>query len=282
VDSLEDASGMVFWRCNIAIYCQRKGREGKELGNGQSGCVDPKGTVLQALSLVRLLHVLGVQAAGLNVLGIIASGNASVAALGLKKQVEHYTAVSGTGGLSGIKLYATPHFKFLNPSAIQNQQVALRLKVPLGNPLAVTTSILLGWCDILTNLQSLRDLEFIYSKCAEDPQSRIIVHSFKNRLERAIDPVEQGKLREELRLSSIKGGTNSQLRWKKFHSELCDADPRFAAIESWKLPFAKRQMVLTAWTSAGYETVLAEVESNQHMLSQEDRKCLSHSMLQCF
>ena len=76
VDSFERTLGLHIVRSNIQMECHRKGEDGVELTHGQAGCVDPTGRALRALSDVKELHFIGVLAAGLKVVGIIASSNA--------------------------------------------------------------------------------------------------------------------------------------------------------------------------------------------------------------
>ena len=112
-------------------------------------CVDPQGPRLAALAMVKELHYLGLIAAGVHVVGIIASSNASASSFGrLVRGGKHFVESIGTDTYAGIPIWKTPHPKFASPGCINSTGVALSLDVPLDDRLAMTSAIVTGWAQI--------------------------------------------------------------------------------------------------------------------------------------
>ena len=160
-DSFERTTDLPIVRSNIAgLRCWRKGDDGVELKHGEAGCVDPKGKTLSALADVKELHYLGLLAAGVEVVGIIASSDASIASFfgaSQSSKVERFVPLEGSGTYLDVPIFCTCHPKFVSPSCSNNKSVALSLNVPLDDlRLGVPTQVTLGWAKIAATVMRAR------------------------------------------------------------------------------------------------------------------------------
>ena len=177
IDTWERQMGITVVRTNVARKCWRKGKDGKELKNGQAGCMDPEGETLRVLSDVKELHYLGLVAAGVIVIGIIAASNAAHASFGLAKQT-HWVAHAGVGTYEGVSIFLMPHPKYVSPACVNNKGVAITIGASLGDSLSVTSRVVHGWAEIGAELmpdegEAVRREEVtreLYNKLLSDPQ----------------------------------------------------------------------------------------------------------------
>ena len=165
VDSFERATGLDIIRTNIAMVCWRKGKDGVELTHGQAGCVDPTGQTLKALTVVKDLHFMGLQAAGVKVVGIIASSNASQNSFeGINSKTPLFSSQHGEGIYEGVRIFPAPHPKYASPCCMFNQGVALSVGAPLGDALAVTSRVLDGWASVAASVAPQAGRELLASQ----------------------------------------------------------------------------------------------------------------------
>ena len=196
---------------NISMVCHRKGEDGVELEGGQAGCVDPAGDRLKALALVKELHYLCLQAAGLDVVAIIASSNASIQSFfGNRSPGAHFEGHEGTGTYTGVPIYTAPHPKYVSPNCVFSASVAKRLGVPLGDRLAVTSACVEGWAVIATSIASLQRCEdetfddfeegvqHAYKALLDDTRSKAVAREWEHRRTSKTTPATQARLEKAL------------------------------------------------------------------------------------
>ena len=204
VDSFERATGLDIIRTNIAMVCWRKGEDGVELTHGQAGCVDPTGQTLKALTMVKDLHFMGLQAAGVKVVGIIASSNASQNSFeGINKKTPLFSSQHGEGIYEGVRIFPAPHPKYVSPCCMFNQGVALSVGAPLGDALAVTSRVLDGWASVAASVapQAGRELlaSQVYHAIRMDPLSPAVVREWEDRYASTTSPETHALLVAALR-----------------------------------------------------------------------------------
>jgi hypothetical protein len=191
--------------CNLAMTCWRKGdKEGKELTGAAAGCVDPKGVVLQLLAIVKQLYVLGLQAAGLTVGGMIVSSNAPAESLGLDpNSVTHGVKCTADADLyEKIPVVCTAHYKYTTGRPIFITSVALRYGVH-DNPLAVATAALICWAKALAIMTtgsagSEDDVKKFYELLNDDRESPAKGRKWEDRSKSDLSPEEAKQLKAEL------------------------------------------------------------------------------------
>ena len=191
---------------NIAMVCHRKGKDGVEPTGGQAGCVDPTGERLKVLAMVKELHYIGLLAAGLDVVAVIASSNASISSFGITFG-KHFESQEGTGMYQGLPIFTTPHPKYISPRCRFTSGVARALGVSLGDPLAVTSGVLDGWACIAVSIVWLVEgepfedfedfeegVEYMYEALRNDPKSRAMAREWHLRYTTTTSPETQEKL----------------------------------------------------------------------------------------
>ena len=214
VESFAKRLNAVLLTSNIAMTCWRKGTNGVELKRGQAGCKDPTGEVLRLLKIVKELLFIGLRAAGLKVVAIIASANASHASFDLAGK-KHYVAHQGKGLYEGVRIFLTPHPKYASPTCVNNDAVAMRLGALGKDQLAVTSRVLLGWAEMATALNLLvaggdeaqaESCEEIYEALRQDENSPAVAREWQHRLTNTTSPEVAAKLKEAIRKNSQAGG----------------------------------------------------------------------------
>jgi hypothetical protein len=210
VDALERILGMPIMRCNITMTCQRKGKDGVEPKGGQAGCVDPTGERLKVLGFVKELHFLGLRAAGLEIVAIIASSNASILSFDNLSFGKHFEQQVGTGTYAGVPIFTTMHPKYVSPTCRFTSAVARALGVSLGDPLAVTSAVLDGWACMAVSivwLQRLEDESFeefeeavrmVYEALRNDPMSQVVAREWELRHTTTTSPETHARLEAAL------------------------------------------------------------------------------------
>ena len=211
VDCLERALGVHIIRTNITRCCQRKGKDGVEPKNGGAGCVDPTGERLKVLAMVKELHFLGLLAAGLDIVAIIASANASILSFANLVTGKHFVQQQGEGVYKNTPFFTAPHLKYVSPRCIFISAVATCLGVALGDPLAVTSRMVEGWSRIAAQIGQLaRGLELlegesleaamrpIYEALCTDPKSPAVARAWDDRRTTKTSPATQAKLEKVL------------------------------------------------------------------------------------
>ena len=196
---------------NLSMVCHRKGEDGVELEGGQAGCVDPTGDRLKALALVKELHYLCLQAAGLEVIATIASSNASIKSFfGNRVPGVHFKWYEGTGTYEGRRFLTAPHPKYISPICRFITSVAKALGVPLGDPLAVTSACLEGWALIATSIayaqqcegETFDDFEegvqYAYEALLDDSTSGAVAREYKHRRTSTTTPAMQARFEKAL------------------------------------------------------------------------------------
>ena len=196
---------------NISMVCHRKGEDGVELEGGQAGCVDPTGDRLEALALVKELHYLCLQAAGLEVIATIASSNASIQSFfGNHSPGAHFEGHEGTGTYEGRLIFTAPHPKYVSPNCVFSASVAKKLGVPLGDRLAVTSACVEGWAVIATSIASLQRCEdetfddfeegvqHAYKALLDDTRSKAVAREWEHRHTSKTTPATQARLEKAL------------------------------------------------------------------------------------
>eukprot|EP00966_Prymnesium_polylepis_P078956 1829976-Prymnesium_polylepis.1 len=107
------------------MVCHRKGSDGEELKGGEAGCKDPVRDTLRVLSKVKELHFLGLRAASLNVVGIVAASSASIASFvgeTKAKTVEMFAACEPEcDTYEDMPIFTAPHPKFVSPTCVNNK-----------------------------------------------------------------------------------------------------------------------------------------------------------------
>ena len=219
VDSLERQVGMRIMRTNIARVCQRKGKDGVEPKGGQAGCVDPTGLRLRVLGMVKELYYLGLLAAGVDVVAIIASSNASILSFTNLVTENHFVQQQGEGTYAEVPFFTTPHPKYISPKCMFTNSVATMLGVSLGDALAVTSGVLEGWARVAAQIGQLaRELEPlegepleaamrpVYEALRTDPKSPVVAREWADRRTTTTSPETQAKLKAALAERSRQGG----------------------------------------------------------------------------
>lgn len=196
---------------NIAMACHRKGKDGVEPPNGQAGCVDPTKERLGVLAMVKELHYHCLLAAGLNVVAIVASSNASISSFGNLAFGKHFMSQEGTGTYKGVPIYSAPHPKYVSPKCRFTTSVARMLGVPLGDSLAVTSAVLDGWSCIAASIAWLEAFEgesfeqfeegarLVYEALRNDPESQVVAREWELRYTTTTSPETQAKLEAAMR-----------------------------------------------------------------------------------
>lgn len=215
INAFERHLGLPLMRSNIAGACWRKGKGGVELKRGQAGCVDPTGATLRVLAAVKELYMLGLIAAGLIVVGIIASSNASFESFGVHHSKEHFVAhVVDDGIYAGVPIYGTPHAKFVSPTCVNNASVATRIGGSLGDPLSTTSRVVDGWARMGAMLLGRkgaaleRAAKSIYEGLRADESSRAVVREWLYRFTTTTTPETEARLKKAQFENSSKGGEN--------------------------------------------------------------------------
>ena len=219
VDSLERQVGMRIMRTNIARVCQRKGKDGVEPKGGQAGCVDPTGLRLRVLGMVKELYYLGLLAAGVDVVAIIASSNASILSFTNLVTENHFVQQQGEGTYAEVPFFTAPHLKYISPKCRFTNSVATGLGVSLGDALAVTSGVLEGWARVAAQIGQLaRELEPlegepleaamcpVYEALRTDPKSPVVAREWADRRTTTTSPETQAKLKAALAERSRQGG----------------------------------------------------------------------------
>ena len=217
VDSFERALEVPIVRTNINMECFRKSdADGNERTGGAEGCCDPTGNELRVLAAVKDLHFLCLRAAGVHVLGVIASSNGSIASFSVKPaDVEHFVAYDGHGIYAGIPIYFTPHPKYASATCGNNSSVTKRIGGSLGDRLSTPSRVLDGWAKMGSSLLRFESDEAddvtrdIYERVREDPTSRATVREWNLRFSSTTTPETEARLKEELRKQSSSGGAFS-------------------------------------------------------------------------
>ena len=195
-----------------------------ELCGGAAGCVDPTGLNLKLLSIIKELHFLGLRAAGVNVIAIIAASKAShesfklqevAPAPGETKRVALFVAHPGEDTYEGVPIYATPHPKFVSPTCINNKGVAVAIGAPLGDRLAVASRVLDGYAEVAAAIVTVHGASLeetaraVYEGVRTDPSSRAVTREWENRFESTSTPEVEAALKKVMREQSKKGGDST-------------------------------------------------------------------------
>ena len=220
VDSFERALEVPIVRTNINMECLRKSdADGDELTGGSKGCCDPTGVELRVLADVKDMHFLCLRAAGVRVLGVIASSNGSITSFGVKPaDVEHFVAYDGLGIYAGIPIFFTPHPKYASATCINNASVTQRIGGSLGDRLSTPSRVLNGWATMGSSLLRFEGDEAdnvardIYERVRMDETSRVTVREWDLRFSSTTTPETDARLKEELRKQSSSGGAFSRTR----------------------------------------------------------------------
>ena len=86
--------------------------------------------------------------AGVDVVAIIASSNASILSFPNLVTENHFVQQKGEGTYAEVPFFTTPHPKYISPKCMFTNSVATRLGVSLGDALAVTSAVLEGWARV--------------------------------------------------------------------------------------------------------------------------------------
>ena len=206
---------------NLGMVCWRKKDKNGVLEptGGQAGCVDPSGKRLEALAAVKQLHFLGLRAAGLDIIGILASSNASIESIDGLVTKNHFVLQQSKGMYKDTPTYTTPHPKYVRPGCVFTASVALTLGVPLNDALAVTSAVLEGFARIAAALMSHaskdKPLEgepleqaasCVYEALSTDPTSGAIVRPWPQRRSTTTSPELHAQLVAALAEQSRRGG----------------------------------------------------------------------------
>ena len=205
---------------NAAIACQRQSKGGVEKTGAQAGCVDPTGERLKGLALVKQLLYLCLRAAGLDIIALVASSNASARSFSDLATDKHFVPQLGKGMYEGVTFYTAPHFKFVSPTVWFSVGVAMTLGVRLGDRLAVTSAVLAGWARIAAELQQLalggeplagvaleEATQHMYEALLADPKSPAIARPWTERNTTTTSP----ELQAELEAALAEQGNNATL-----------------------------------------------------------------------
>ena len=206
---------------NLGMVCWRKKDKNGVLEptGGQAGCVDPSGKRLEALAAVKQLHFLGLRAAGLDIIGILASSNASIESIDGLVTKNHFVLQQSKGMYKDTPTYTTPHPKYVRPGCVFTASVALTLGVPLNDALAVTSAVLEGFARIAAALMSHaskdKPLEgepleqaasCVYEALSTDPTSGAIVRPWPQRRSTTTSPELHAQLVAALAERCRRGG----------------------------------------------------------------------------
>ena len=127
---------------NIAMTCWRKGKGGIEAKGSAAGCVDLTGVDLEVASIVKELRYLGLQHAGLAIMGYLAFSNCAFASFGGNPASPYGERFQGQGVYRGVGVHFLPHPKFLTLSPVFTTAVAKHLGILAGDKLGVTSGVL--------------------------------------------------------------------------------------------------------------------------------------------
>ena len=201
VDNFERVLGIPLIRTNTAMVCHRKGKYGVELDKGQAGCQDPKGRDLRALATVKELHFVGLLAAGLHIVAIIASSNASQ--LSFSPEQKGARQLMGTGTYEGVPIYSICHPKFVSPTCRFTKPLAKTLGAPYGDPLAVTSRVVDQWATIADEITSELGVsrhKQIYESLRANPP--VVAREYSARFETTTTPDVQAKLEQAVAIGN--------------------------------------------------------------------------------
>ena len=201
VDGFERVLGIPLVRSNIAMVCHRKGKDGVELDKGQAGCHDPTGNDLRVLAKVKELHFVGLLAAGLRIVAIIASSNASQ--LSFSPEQKGAQQQMGTGTYEGVPIYSICHPKYVSPTCRFTKPLAKTLGAPYGDPLAVTSRVVDQWATIADEITSevgVSRHQHIYESLRAHPA--VVAREYSARFETTTTPDVQAKLEQAVAIGN--------------------------------------------------------------------------------
>ena len=216
IEALQRAAGLRFVLCNIAFRCWRKGVDGVEPTGGAAGChCELEQELLDVLADVRKVHLLGLEAAGVAVVCIVAAAQGSIASLIGK--VAAKTVELGVPRAVGIwTLFALQHPKFVFWSCINDKGVCNRLKILMGDVLLRASKVLELYAEVASAVRKLVDgmelpAEVIYMRVREDEAARasgLVVRSWDDRDETTTDEETSARLDKALREQRSKAGSS--------------------------------------------------------------------------
>lgn len=205
-----------FLHRNVSPMCWRKGdSSGAELKAGHAGCRDPSGSVLEVLSDIGELYILGVQRTGAVVLGVVLCGGAALASIvgeAATTSVNLFESFRGPERFGAVRFFGTTHPKFASPVAPNCAGVAQRLKIALGDGLAVSTAVVAGYAIICASLQGGTDR--VEAEAArihdlvrlDDASPHIAARPWAQRNERVVDEATSRRLEAAVRSQRSRGG----------------------------------------------------------------------------
>ncbi len=217
--ALERAVGrrFTFLHRNVSPMCWRKGDErGAELKAGHAGCRDPTGSVLEVLSDIGELYILGVQRSGANLLGVVLCGGAALASIvgeAASPSVNLFKSFRGPERFGIMRFFGTTHPKFASPVAPNNAGVAQRLGIALGDGLAVSTAVVAGYATICASLQGGEDRSVEAEATRihdlvrlDDASPHIAARPWAQRRESIVDEATSRRLEAAVRSQRSRGG----------------------------------------------------------------------------
>ena len=209
--SFEAALGTRLVYCNISIKCRRHGKDGVEAVGRQAGCTDPHGETLRVLAGVKELHMLGLLAAGVKVIGVIASANASIASFGIDTdEVEHFVPYEVKGVYAGIDIYCTAHIKYISKACVYNTAITLRHGASFGDRRSTPSHVLNGWAFMgaaLTGNEGDEEAaEVIYEAVRKNKSSRVTVYPWESRFYVSTSAENEAALKEKALRRCFCGG----------------------------------------------------------------------------
>ena len=216
LEALQRAAGLRFVLCNIAFRCWRKGVDGMEPTGGAAGChCELKQELLDVLADVRKVHLLGLEAAGVTVVCIVAAAQDSIASL-IGKAAAKTVKMGVPHAVDAWTLFALQHPKFVFWVCRNDMGVCDRLKILKGDVLLRASKVLELYAKVASAVRELVDggelhAEVIYMRVREDKaalKAGLVVRSWDDRDETTTDEETSARFDKAQREQRSKAGSS--------------------------------------------------------------------------
>ena len=222
LEALQRAAGLRFVLCNIAFRCWRKGVDGVEPTGGAAGChCELEQELLNVLADVRKVHLLGLEAAGVAVVCIVAAAQDSIASL-IGKAAAKTVELGVPRAVDAWTLFALQHPKFVFWVCRNDKGVCDRLKILKGDVLLRASKVLETYATMAAAVRELIDdvelpAEVIYMRVREDKAARasgLVVRPWDDRDETTTDEETSARLDKAQREQRSKAGSSRKKAYK--------------------------------------------------------------------
>ena len=222
LEALQRAAGLRFVLCNIAFRCWRKGVDGVEPTGGAAGChCELEQELLDVLADVRKVHLLGLEAAGVTVVCIVAAAQDSIASL-IGKAAAKTVELGVPRAVDARTLFALQHPKFGFWVCRFDKAVCDRLKILKGDVLLRASKVLELYAKVASAVRELVDggelhAEVIYTRVREDEAacaSGLVVRPWDDRNDTTTDEETSARFDKAQREQRSKAGSSPKKLYK--------------------------------------------------------------------